>query len=105
MTEPRLAVDHDETGVAASVAGALGGTREPLSTSTVNSAAPAREYGLPRGVIILLGLAATVIAASGLRTIADIIAPTFLALTLVITAHPLMSFLSGAGAPSGWPRW
>lgn len=44
-------------------------------------------------MIILLGLAATVIAASGLRTIADIIAPTFLALTLVITAHPLMSFL------------
>ncbi len=41
----------------------------------------------------MLGLAATVIAAAGLKTMADIIAPTFLALTLVITAHPLTAFM------------
>lgn len=101
VAEPRLAVDHDETGVAAGVADALSDSSAPLSTSTVDSAPPPREYGLPRGVIILLGLAATVIAAAGLQTMASIIAPTFLALTLVITAHPIMSLLIRRRCP----RW
>lgn len=48
---------------------------------------------LPRAVIILLGVAAAMIAAVGLREVAAIAAPTFLALTLVITVHPLLTFL------------
>jgi len=41
----------------------------------------------------MLGLAATVVAVAGLKAVGDIIAPTFLALTLVITIHPLQKWL------------
>ncbi|MFX4272012.1 AI-2E family transporter [Propionibacteriaceae bacterium Y1685] len=54
--------------------------------------APARS-GPPRALLIVLGLAATVVAVAGLQAIADIIAPTFFALTLVITTHPLQRWL------------
>lgn len=46
--------------------------------------------GLPRPVVILLGVAGAIIAAAGLREIAGIVAPTFLAVTLVICVHPLL---------------
>ena len=92
------AAERDEPVAAEPGAGAVqeevsGGGRAPLETGVVDSTPPEHPYGLPRGVIILLGLAATVITAAGLRTISDIVAPTFLALTLVITAHPLMSLM------------
>ncbi|MGD7789629.1 AI-2E family transporter [Propionibacteriaceae bacterium Y1700] len=53
---------------------------------------PARS-GPPRALLIVLGLAATVVAVAGLQAMADIIAPTFFALTLVITTHPLQRWL------------
>lgn len=49
--------------------------------------------GLPRGVLVLVGLAAAVIVIAGMRGIADILAPTFLALVLTILAHPLRRWL------------
>jgi AI-2 transport protein TqsA len=48
---------------------------------------------LPRGVLVLVGFAAAVIAIGGLKASADIMAPTFLALVLTIVAHPLRGWL------------
>lgn len=47
----------------------------------------------PRGVLVLVGLAAAVIVIAGMRAAADILAPTFLALVLTILAHPLRRWL------------
>lgn len=64
------------------------------------STAPPREL-LPRGLMILLGLAAATIATLGIKAIAGIIAPSFLALVLVICVQPLRAMLMRKGAP-GW---
>ncbi|MFC7495610.1 MULTISPECIES: AI-2E family transporter [unclassified Nocardioides] len=58
--------------------------------STTSEAARA---ALPRGVLVLIGLAATVVVIAGMRASADILAPTFLALVLTILAHPLRRWL------------
>jgi AI-2 transport protein TqsA len=56
---------------------------------------------LPRGLMILLGLAAATIATLGLKSIAGIIAPTLLSLVLVICVQPLRRWMVGRGLP-GW---
>ncbi|WP_036507425.1 AI-2E family transporter [Nocardioides sp. URHA0020] len=48
---------------------------------------------LPRGVLVMAGLAATVIVVGGLKASADIFAPAFLALVLTVLAHPLRKWL------------
>ncbi|MFC6041708.1 AI-2E family transporter [Nocardioides hankookensis] len=48
---------------------------------------------LPRGVLVLVGFAAAVIAIGGLKASADILAPAFLALVLTVVAHPLRKWL------------
>ena len=58
-------------------------------------------YGLPRGLIIVLGLAAGVIVAAGMHAVPDILGPVFLALVLVITVDPLRGMMIRRGAP----RW
>src|SRR5919107_5595437 len=55
--------------------------------------------GVPRGVIVLLGLAGAVVAVAGLKTVSDIIGPVFLALMLTVTASPLSGWLRRRGAP------
>ncbi|WP_319804068.1 AI-2E family transporter [Nocardioides dongkuii] len=45
--------------------------------------------GLPRGLVVLLGLAAAFLVISGMRTSAGLIGPAFLALVLTIAVHPL----------------
>jgi AI-2 transport protein TqsA len=63
---------------------------------------PATGAGaLPRGVVVLLGLACAVVAVAGMRSVADILAPIFLALMLTVTASPLGTWLRRHGAP-GW---
>src|SRR5215217_2652958 len=47
------------------------------------------HWMLPRGLIILLGLAAALVAALGLRRFSDILGPVFLALVLSIVVHPV----------------
>ena len=54
---------------------------------------------LPRGVIVLLGLAGAVVAVAGLRSVADLLAPVFLALMLTVTASPLSAWLRRHGTP------
>ena len=50
------------------------------------------------GVLIVAGL---VVVGAGLRMAADIVGPLFLVLTIVITVHPLRSWLAHRGVP-GW---
>ncbi len=61
----------------------------------------APDWPLPRGLILLLGVAAAVIAILGIRSAASIIGPTFLALVLTIAVHPLRGHVTRLGLP-GW---
>lgn len=56
---------------------------------------------LPRGVLILVGMASATIAVVGLRTISGILGPVLLALVLSIAASPIRAWASRRGAP----RW
>jgi predicted PurR-regulated permease PerM len=50
------------------------------------------RWALPRGLIILLGVAAALGAALGLREFSKILGPVFLALVLSIAVHPVRRF-------------
>jgi len=56
---------------------------------------------LPRVLVVLIGGAATVVIVAGLKAIAWLLAPAFLALVLVITLNPVRTWLLG----KGFPRW
>jgi AI-2 transport protein TqsA len=58
-------------------------------------------WSLPRGVIVLLGLAATVVSVAGMKAFAAILGPVFLALILAVTAGPMIGKLRHRG----WPVW
>ncbi|MEU4563864.1 AI-2E family transporter [Actinoplanes sp. NPDC023936] len=55
---------------------------------------------LPRGVIVLLGTAGLVVVVAGMRGVADLIGPVFLALMLTVTVSPITAWLRGHGAPA-----
>jgi len=57
-------------------------------------------FNIPRAVIVLLATAALTITLAGVRSVSGIIAPTFLALLLVITVHPIRSWLESKGVPA-----
>jgi AI-2 transport protein TqsA len=57
-------------------------------------------WPLPRALLVLLGMAGVVVAAAGLHSAAGIVGPTFLALTIVITIHPLLAWLQRRHLPS-----
>ena len=65
----------------------------------VTSTAAARSSSVPRGLQILLGLAAAVITVAGLRSASGIVAPTVLALVLTIAVHPLRTYAGRFGLP------
>jgi len=71
------------------------------STEPAAAAPPAPRWPLPRGLIVLLALAAMVVVIAGLRAFAEILGPVFLALMLTVAVHPLTNRLHRAGAP----RW
>ena len=56
---------------------------------------------IPRGLMILMGLAAATIAVAGIRATAGIIGPVLLALVLIITVSPIRTWVEKRGAP----RW
>lgn len=58
-------------------------------------------WSLPRGVIVLLGLASLVVSVAGMRSFASVVGPVFLALMLTVAVHPLPVWLQGKGLP----RW
>lgn len=59
---------------------------------------PAR--GLPRAVVLLLGVAGAVVALAGAQAAASVLAPTFLAVTLVITISPMQRWLLARRVPA-----
>src|SRR6187431_2539937 len=59
------------------------------------------QYSLPRGLIILLGVAAALVAALGMRQFSNILGPVFLALVLSIAVHPVRRFADRRR----WPAW
>lgn len=75
------------------------------STAAVDQVAPAgppagqapprtgSRFGLPRIVVIVLGLAAGLLLLMGVQQIQDLVAPMFMALNLVLAVSPLQSFL------------
>jgi len=62
-------------------------------TSVLTSARKAYAQARPFAGTILLGAAALTIALAGVRTIADIIGPVFLALVITISLHPIRIWL------------
>jgi AI-2 transport protein TqsA len=56
---------------------------------------------LPRGVVVLLAAAGTVVAVAGIRELAGLLGPVFLALMLVVAARPAQSWM----LRHGLPRW
>ena len=56
---------------------------------------------LPRGLLIILGIAGALVAALGLRAFSDVFAPVFLGVVLSITVQPLRRLPARRGLP-GW---
>ncbi|MDX6294931.1 MAG: hypothetical protein QOH50_4006 [Kribbellaceae bacterium] len=74
----------------------------PASGSAVPTAEAQRaSWPLPRGVVVLLGVASAVLTAAGLRSFAGIAGPVFLALVMTIAVSPLRTLLIRRGVP-GW---
>ncbi|TFV85621.1 AI-2E family transporter [Blastococcus sp. CT_GayMR16] len=63
-------------------------------------AADPASGALPRWLLLLLGAAAATVAVGGLRAIAWLVAPVFLALVVVIALTPVQRWLRRIGAPS-----
>ncbi|HEY4993406.1 MAG TPA: hypothetical protein VII33_15125, partial [Nakamurella sp.] len=77
---------------------------EPVSADNTLPSPPNSRYGmygLPRGLIIILGLAAAVIVAAGIHQVPAILGPVFLALVLTVTVDPIRGLMIRKGAP----RW
>ena len=55
---------------------------------------------LPRAVLILIGLAAATITAGGMKAISGFLAPTLLALVLMVTVYPIRTRLERKGVPA-----
>ena len=71
------------------------------AASPAASPAPSPAAGLPRGLVIGVGLASAVVVGAGIHAVPQIIAPIFLALVLTITVEPLRGIMIRRGAP----RW
>src|SRR5687767_5812587 len=56
---------------------------------------------IPRWVLLLVGLAAATVAIAGLRAVAWLVAPVFLALVVVVALAPVQGWLRRIGVP----RW
>ncbi len=87
-------------------AGSAGEVRGTAPAPPAEGAHPSKNgflpsHGFPRGLTLLLGLAAAVIAVAGMRATAWLIGPLFLALMIVVAAHPVQRWLRG----KGWPNW
>jgi AI-2 transport protein TqsA len=59
-----------------------------------------RRQPLPRSLVILVGLAAATVTVAGMKAASGIIAPTFLALVLMITVYPIRLWLVAKGVPA-----
>ena len=80
---------------------AVGGTAGAARTGLAGP-----RWGLPRGVIILLGIASLVVTVAGIRATAWMIGPAFLALIIVIAVAPSTtsseSWYNSTGKRKNW---
>jgi len=67
------------------------------AAASAESTAP--SSGVPRWLILLAGLAAATIAVAGLRAVAWLVAPVFLALVVVVALAPVQTWLQRHGVP------
>lgn len=67
--------------------------RDPDRSHEHPDARPVVKVSLPPTLTLLLGLAASVIAIAGLKQVASIVAPTFLAATLIIAVYPVYKLM------------
>ena len=58
------------------------------------------RWSMPRGLIVILGLAALVVTVAGIQVAASIVGPIFLALMLTVAVHPLPEWLHRKGLPT-----
>ncbi len=72
-----------------------------MTSPGLSAAATPHRWGLPRGLIVLLGGAAMVIIVAGVQGVAWLIGPAFMALIVVIAVAPAQSWLRR----KGWPTW
>jgi AI-2 transport protein TqsA len=70
-------------------------------TGSTSVGVPPAPAGIPRWLLLLAGLAAGTVAVAGLRSVAWLVAPVFLALVVVIALAPVQSRLQRMGVP----RW
>lgn len=68
--------------------------------SGARATVPSGRPGLPRAVVVLIGFAAAGIVVLGLRELASIVGPAFLALVLVLGTQPMRLGLERRGMPA-----
>jgi len=73
----------------------------PVTEPATPASMRVRIAALPRGVVILVGMAAAVVTLGGLRQVRGIAAPIFMALCLTVTLYPVRSWL----IRKGWKSW
>lgn len=56
--------------------------------------------GIPRGLIVLLTLAAGIVVIAGLKSFSETVAPMFLAIVVVVVLAPIQGVVTRRGAPS-----
>jgi AI-2 transport protein TqsA len=88
------------TAVTADGAAALDARADSDSGATSVSPQPSPS-GLPRWLVLLVGLAAATIAVGGIRAVSWLVGPVLLALVVVVALAPVQSWLRGIGVP----RW
>ena len=71
-----------------------------IDPQDASGAEPDTRWSMPRGLIVILGLAALVITVAGIQVAAPILAPIFLALMLTVAVHPLPVWLHRKGVPA-----
>ncbi len=86
--------------VTESTAGRLS-TSPAMRCEDGSNSMPRMSGALPRGVVILVGLAAATIVSIGLSGIRSIFAPVLLTFILTICAHPVRSYVQKRGVPQG----
>lgn len=72
-----------------------------MSVSEIPSSDWTPRAPLPRGLVIVLGIASGVIVLAGMRAVQGIVAPIFMAVALTVTVYPLRPLLQRKGVP----RW
>lgn len=74
--------------------------RADLDAAAGAAAAPATPV-LPRGLVVVLGAAGTIVAVEGMRSLAWMLGPVFLALMLVVAVSPVQEAMKARRLP-GW---